>query len=372
MIKENQNNGKRNNKKRNNAKQSVIKRMFSLYIALQLLFLCGCQDLSAYQVVLTTGFRSDEVFRMEELSCTLPEAMVYLVNMRNRYESVYGKEIWDTDLNGVTLEENVKETVLAQLSRQKAMTLLAEQNGVSLTDEEIALAAFAADAYEASLTEEEKEMLMLKEDTVESLYREYALAKKVYQYIIKDINPEISDDEARTITVQYIYFRTCVYDGTGQKVEYSEEEKQRIYNQAASIRKLALQEDQVFEDLIDDYSDAEESSMSFGKGEKEQTFEDAAFNLGTGEISDVVETEDGYYIIKCINTFNKTETDANKVKIVERRREEVFGEEYEAFVDTLTSFLNEELWDEVTVPEGNPDTDADFFAVYEETFPDTL
>ena len=39
---------------------------------------------------------------------------------------------------------------------------------------------------------------------IESMYRDYALADKVYRQIISDINPEISDDEARTITVQHI------------------------------------------------------------------------------------------------------------------------------------------------------------------------
>lgn len=42
---------------------------------------------------------------------------------------------------------------------------------------------------------------------MENLYREYAMADKVYQLIIQDINPEISDDEARKITVQQIFLQ---------------------------------------------------------------------------------------------------------------------------------------------------------------------
>ena len=36
--------------------------------------------------------------------------------------------------------------------------------------------------------------MQVKEEDIENLYLEYALADKVYRYIIKDINPEISDD----------------------------------------------------------------------------------------------------------------------------------------------------------------------------------
>ena len=345
------------------------RRMAAALLTVLLLLLSGCMDsLKGSKVVLTTGFEKNEVFRIEDMSCTLPEAMVYLVNTKNRYESVYGREIWNVSLDGVTLEENIKETVLAQLAQQKTMNLLARQNGVALSEEEEARVMQAAETYFRSLGEEEKSTLQITVKDVEELYREYALARKVYQYIIKDINPEISDDEARTITVQYIYFRTCILDGTGKKIEYSEEEKQEILRKAEEVRFQLKNEEADFEELILKYSDSEEGTCSFGKGEKDQAFEDAAFNLETDEISDIVETPDGYYLIKCISTFNRTETDANKVKIVEKRREEVFGQEYEDFVAALTRNLNEDLWQSVSLAGTENITTSDFFDVFNKYF----
>lgn len=345
------------------------RRMAAALLTVLLLLLSGCMDsLKGSKVVLTTGFEKNEVFRIEDMSCTLPEAMVYLINTKNRYESVYGREIWNVSLDGVTLEENIKETVLAQLAQQKTMNLLARQNGVILSEEEEARVMQAAETYFQSLSEEEKSALQITVKDVEELYREYALARKVYQYIIKDINPEISDDEARTITVQYIYFRTCILDGTGKKIEYSEEEKQEILRKAEEVRFQLKNEEADFEELILKYSDSEEGTCSFGKGEKDQAFEDAAFNLETDEISDIVETPDGYYLIKCISTFNRTETDANKVKIVEKRREEVFGQEYEDFVAALTRNLNEDLWQSVSLAGTENITTSDFFDVFNKFF----
>ena len=343
--------------------------MAAALLTVLLLLLSGCMDsLKGSKVVLTTGFEKNEVFRIEDMSCTLPEAMVYLINTKNRYESVYGREIWNVSLDGVTLEENIKETVLAQLAQQKTMNLLARQNGVALSEEEEARVMQAAETYFQSLSEEEKSALQITVKDVEELYREYALARKVYQYIIKDINPEISDDEARTITVQYIYFRICVLDGTGKKIEYSEEEKQEVLRKAEEVRFQLKNEEADFEELILKYSDSEEGTCSFGKGEKDQAFEDAAFNLETDEISDIVETPDGYYLIKCISTFNRTETDANKVKIVEKRREEVFGQEYEDFVAALTRNLNEDLWQSVSLAGTENITTSDFFDVFDKYF----
>ena len=80
-----------------------------------------------------------------------------------------------------------------------------------------------------------------------------------------------------------------------------------------------------FEDLVGIYNEADESIISFGKGEMDSAYEDAAFNLGTDEISGIVETADGYAIIKCISTFNREETEVNKVRIVEQRRRQEIG-----------------------------------------------
>lgn len=132
--------------------------------------------------------------------------------------------------------------------------------------------------------------------------------------------------------------------------------------------KLAREEDSDFEELVLQYSEGDKGTFSFGKGETDPAFEEAAFNLGNGEISDIVETEYGYHIIKCISTFNREETDANKVKIVEKRRKEVFGQEYDAFVKSLTRTLNEELWETVSFIENNEVTTRDFFDIYNQYF----
>lgn len=338
-----------------------------LLFVLFLLAGCGNRE-QELKVVLTAGFARNEIFRIETMSCTLPEIMVYLTNTKDQYEAVYGSEIWETDLDGITLEENIKETVLAQLAQIKTMNLLANQHGVTLDQEEQKAAQAAAAAYFSTLNETEISSLQITEAVIQNMYQEYALANKVYRYIIKDINPEISDDEARTITVQHILFKTYTLDGTGKKIEYSEADKEEVYEQAKEVLKLARNGENDFESLIMQYSEDEKGTYSFGKGEMEPVFEEAAFNLATGEISEIIETSFGYHIIKCINTFNREETDVNKIKIVEKRREEVFGQEYEAFVKSLTRNLNEELWEKVSFLDDEAVNTSDFFEVYNRYF----
>ncbi|MCH5253302.1 MAG: peptidylprolyl isomerase [Lachnospiraceae bacterium] len=340
-----------------------------LMLCIMVFHLTGCSGNHAdgVKVVLTTGFGKDEIFRIETVSCTLPEIMVYLTNIQNQYESAYGEEIWNIDLGGMTLEENVKDIALAQIAQIKTMNLMARQYQVELAEEEKQQVENAAKAYFDSLSEAEIDAMGVSEDTIDSLYTEYAVAEKVYQYIIKDINPEISDDEARTITVQHILLKTYALDGTGQKIEYTQNAREDAYRQACEVWDKAVAGED-FDELIRHYSEDDKSTYSFGKGEMDPAFEKAAFNLGTGEISDIVESEYGYHIIKCISTFDRSETDSNKVKIVEQRKEEVFGQEYDAFVGTLTRKLNDELWENVHFIHDERVNTSDFFDIYDDYF----
>lgn len=320
------------------------------------------------RVVFTTGFDKDEVFRIGSASCSASEVMVYLTNTQNQYESVYGMEVWNVALDGLTLEENVKETVLAKIAQIKTMYLLAQSKDVTLDKQEQEQVRLASEEYFRSLNDREKELMGVDLKTIQQLYTEYAMADKVYQYIIQDVNPEISDDEARIITVQHILIRTYTTSDGGEKVPFTDNLKQAVYEKAMEIRELAVNGENDFVDLASRYSEDSTITYSFGKGEMDPEFEKAAFELETGEISQVVESESGYHIIKCISTFDREQTDISKQEIVEERRREVFGQEYDEFVDTLVRNLNTKLWEEITLIHDSEVTTSEFFEIYAKYF----
>ncbi|MDD2971819.1 MAG: peptidylprolyl isomerase [Lachnospiraceae bacterium] len=322
---------------------------------------------TAKKIVLTTGFSSDEVFRINRTPCRLPEFMVYLTNTQNQYESVFGKEIWEKDLQGTNLENSIKENVLARIAQIKAMNLLAEEHAITLDGEDLDKVNKAAEEYYKSLNEVERQKMNVDHDTILEMYKEYALANKVYNDIIKDINPEISDDEARTITVQQILFKTYKLNGKGEKEQVSDSEKKRIYEKAQQVCQKAKKGED-FSALIEAYSDDKVGTYSFGKGEMEKDFETVTFNLGTDEVSDVIQSDNGYYIVKCLSTFDRDETDANKVKIVEQRKKEVFNEEYDNFLTTLTRHLNDKLWENIAFIHDEKVTTKNFFDTYTKYF----
>jgi foldase protein PrsA len=319
-------------------------------MALSLLAGCGRGKLPT-EVVLTSDFIENEVFRLEGHPCMKNEVMLYLANSENGYSEVFGEGIWSVPVGDGTLEDSYKDNILARIAQIKTMNLLAESYSVTLDEDEEAKVKAAAREYFESLSDAEKNYLDVDMETIAGSYREFAVANKLYETITKDINPEISDDEARTITVKTILVKTYKIDNGGNKIEYDSEEKKSALMTIAKAQQL-INDGEAFETVAAAYNEDTGSEYSFGRGVMPEEFEEAAFNLGVGEVSDIVETEYGYHLIYCVSTFNPEETDANKVNIVQGRKQEAFNEVYNSFVTTLTSNLNKPLWDSIHFDSG--------------------
>ena len=345
-----------------------IKRLLWLpvILLLEVFLLSGC-DKDKTKIVFTTGFEEDVVFKIEDISCTKSEIMIYLVNTENIYDEVFGEKIWKVPYDGKDVESRYKETILARISQIKAMNLYAKEIGVNLNDEEKKNISMAANEYFSSLSNEEKQLFNVSEDLLYNMYAELAVANKGYEEVTKGVNPEISDDEARTVTIRSILIKTYNIDENGNKIQYSQQMKADAMKRAYEILgKIKAGEE--FEILEADYNEDEKSSYSFARGVMPKVIEDAAFNLDEGEVSDVIESEYGYHIIKVISNFDEEQTDINKQLIVSKRKEEAFVETYDNYIKTLTSSINMDLWNSISYERSEGVSTTTFFDVYDKYF----
>ncbi|WP_440322296.1 peptidylprolyl isomerase [Laedolimicola sp.] len=309
--------------------------------------LTGCGTWSNTKIVLTTGLTGDQLFKVGKSVCTLPEAMIYVMDYKQQYENAYGVEMWEHDFGGVTLEEYVKDTIIAQLASVKAVTLLAKENNVTLSDAEKEKISQAAEEYYSALTDEQKKYMKVEKGDVEDLYTAHVLSKKVYTEITKDVNTEVSDDEARIITIQQI--RLDSLDN-------------------AEIVKARLDEGKDFATVAAAYNRDSQTTVTLGRGEKEAAYEEAAFSLENDQISDVIETTGGYYILKCVNNFDRDATEANKITMVEKRRDEEFTEAYETLMADTPSEFNRQKWTKVHFADYSGEAAPNFMTIYTKYF----
>lgn len=345
-----------------------LKRLILLpvIVLLEVFLLTGCEK-EKTKIVFTMGFEEDSVFKIEDIGCSKSEVMIYLVNTENIYDEVFGDKIWKVPYGDGNVESQYKETILARLSQIKAMNLYAKKTGVELSINDKTEIKNAANEYFSSLSDAERQLFNANAELIEKMYTEYAIANKVYESVTDTVNPEISDDEARTVTVRSILIKTYGIDGNGNRIEFGEDLKADAMRRAYEVLgKIRAGEE--FEILAADYNEDEKSFYSFSRGVMPKEIEDAAFNLAEGEVSDVIQSEYGYHIIKVMSNFDEEQTDINKQTIVKLRKEQTFTETYDTYIESLTSSINMELWNSITY-ERNPDiSTTNFFEVYDKYF----
>ena len=227
------------------------------------------------------------------------------------------------------------------------MTLLAKENNVTLDDTEKQKISQAADEYYSALTDDQKAYMGVEKDDVEELCTAHVLSEKVYAEITKDVNTEVSDDEARIITIQQI--RLDSLDN-------------------AEIVKARLDEGKDFGTVAAAYNKDTQTTITLGRGEKEAAYEEAAFSLENDEISDIIETSDGYYILKCVNNFDRDATEANKDTLIKKRRDETFNAAYEAMMADTPSEFNRHKWNKVHFADYSGEAAPNFMAIYTKYF----
>ena len=120
--------------------------------------------------------------------------------------------------------------------------------------------------------------------------------------------------------------------------------------------------------LAANYSKASQTTITIARGDKDQTYEEVAFNLGNDEISDVFADNNGYYILKCLNTYMESESEANKEKVARQRKTERFHAIYSDLMEDTISEFQQRMWDNIKFTDYDTVTTSNFFEVYQEYF----
>jgi foldase protein PrsA len=309
--------------------------------------LTGCRIGNTEYVLYEQKVDSKTVFSVNDTKCSLKEAKIYLCNYKNIYGNAYGLDLWETGEYHDSLENYVKDVSMAELTRVICMDLLAEEQGIALDEEETAAVAKLAKEYYDSLTDEERDFMDVRTSDVQLAYEHYAIAMKLYATLTDGVNEEVSDDEARVIRLQQIFLTDPdIAQMVAQKLENGED----------------------FASVAAAYNRGSTVEVTVARGDYPKEVEDVAFNLDEGASSSMIETDNGYYFVKCLSRFEESLTEANKANILIRREKEQFDDLYDEFLNSCEFEQNDALWEAVSL-EGTTGIATDsFFARYDDYY----
>lgn len=323
----------------------------------------GCGTSGGQGEVTKNGNKT--LFTYDGVDVSLKKAWIYAKMTAAQYEASYstyfGEDFWSMDMgtdeegNTTTFEEYAKEQIVARIKQIIVLNNHAEEAGASLSEEEEEQCA----EYAAAFAEDESGAKILAEcgateEDMTEIYEENALASKVQEYMIKDTDTNVSDDEARETTITRVVFATTTTDDDGNTVDMSAEEKAQVLATAQS----ALAKLQAGTDIADIAKEQEytNTSETFAAGESEEgeAFEQLLATMNDGDITQEVQECDNGYVIARLDAYTDAEaTQSNRESIISERQQTKFSEVYDGWTKDLEAEWNydedvdQELWAEL-------------------------
>ncbi len=281
------------------------------------------------------------------------EAMVYLKSAQENYETEYGNDIWEADIlgNGETFGAMIKEEVINQITELKIIGAQAAKEGITLSEEELADAnAYAKEHFEG-LTSEDISKYLITEELLRQIYADNLLAEKTFEHFTINVDNKVSDLDSKQITIWQILINSVNYDKEGKPIELSEEDKSAAFEKVKNLLEQAKTTED-FRALAEANSEAETIEYTFGRGkgpeEYSDSFEQAAFTLKTGQVSDIITTDYGWHILYCVSDYDEDATTQRKEEIISQRRSELFAKLYEDWTANYDVVVNSEAWNAIS------------------------
>ncbi len=298
----------------------------------------------------------------------LSDAMYYIYNVEasatmydGLYQQIYGSSYWDyVDDDGNTGSELAKTEVMNNLTKDTVIYHMATDAGYTITDEdkangqqqytELAGRLSAKQKLETGMSKKELTNVLTRK-AMNDRYKTDIIASCNLDY--DSIKGEISEKDYRQYDIQYYYVSTVTTDEEGNQITVSDEEKAAALEKIQSIADTAKTAED-FTKVVDTETDQsitfnEDASFTEANGRFGDKMDKKIKAMKNDEISAVLESEDGYYVVKMINNNSTESYDQAVESAVSSAEEEAFQKKYEEQLGNYTVVVNDDVWEMIVL-----------------------
>ncbi|HKL76486.1 MAG TPA: peptidylprolyl isomerase [Halanaerobiales bacterium] len=329
--------------------RNKILAMFALLLIIPLLTVNvmaqdSNSDSSSQKTEVVATVNEEEITRTELQKAAGTQQLIMQIAQTNQqfaqllYSSEAGQELLE-EFNKTKLEEVINNTLLQQAAADSDVELTEKEKNEMFNKQ------VAQIKQQNNLTDEQFESA-LSEQGIESMeqYKKMFLENenlKIQKFIQEKVlsNVEVSDEEAKEF-----YNNNSQRYKQGERVEAShilvesKEKADELYNKLQNGASFA---DLAKNNSIDNRSAENGGKLGFiEKGQFIEKFEKVAFNLEVGSISEPVETEYGYHIIKVSDKKEASTKSFEEVK--SQIKDQLFSQKRQQAVNQYIQKLRDE------------------------------
>lgn len=281
-----------------------------------------------------------------------------MVNFYMRYqqslmESLYGANqdynIWAQEVEkGVTYEETMKDAMLEQLQELYILNEYVEEYKVSLTEDELASIEKQAEEFEKANSKEAKQKASATKEYATEYMKVSMVAKKMKDAMKKDIDMEVSQEEAKQKKMSYVVYKKTQTAEDGTTTELTKKEIEEQKKAAEAFLKGAKANGNLKAYATEQGMEAKEAN--FGKNTKtiDEKVLEKADKLEENAFSGVINGEDGYYVVQLESLFDSEATDAEVENILETRGNERYEELLKKWKEDVKIDVDKKLWEQIS------------------------
>ena len=259
------------------------------------------------------------VVTIDDTKFTKADLNMQLYNLKYSY---FGKESYEipdatldeqiTSLN-MTVGEYLKQQAVEELKILTAVERIAEDNNISLSDEDYKdLEENKEEVISNVGGKSEFKKLLRKNNITEAAYDKFYYINKLYDKVFEELyssgkKNDLTTEEKESAKEEYFEKYLKIQQIVLAKIDVStgNDLSDTIINQKETLANSILTEARNgadFEDLIIKYSEeAQEKGNNtyyYAKGDLLENIESVVVSLGTGSVSDVIETDYAFHIVK--------------------------------------------------------------------------
>ena len=249
-----------------------------------------------------------------------------------------GTNVWEQSMDGKsTLGENLREGAMESLKDMYLLEDHMKEYDITITEEEKKAIEKAADAFLAENEPEVLEAMSANKETVSRMLELSTIYTKMQSAIYDTVDTEVSDEEAAQRGITTAFFSAQdLEDATAADASDSDAEDTATEGSAKNEAKEKAQK--VLDDIkkgkdLDEVLENTDDTVTaeyLTYGEDDTTLNEdikAAADALTKEgeaAENLVESENGYYVVQLTTTLDRDATDTKKEEIVSERQTEAF------------------------------------------------